>query len=598
MGISSNLAAALALTGLLAISGCASTLRLDTERPRSYALSNQAETPLKAQRATGIPSGKSGFHLLHGGHAALAARLSLAQRATRTLDVQYYLFHNDTTGKLVAEALLTAAERGVRVRLLIDDIDTANKELRLVTLNAHPNIEVRLFNPFHTRSTNLLVKGWQALRDKVRLNRRMHNKAFIADNQVGITGGRNIGDEYFDAHHDLTFLDLDVIAAGAIVGDFSSSFDQYWNNESAVPASALPVTASAARLSRATAFLVQHRKQQLDSEYGRALEMADPIPKLLSGQIPWHIAHADLIADPPEKVRNPDKSPSRLLLGQLAGLWVDPRQRLLIVSPYFVPGAFGMAYFRYWRHQGVQIDILTNSYAASDVPVVHAGYANYRIPLLESGISLYELKPVAEPIGGRLRDLGSGSSQASLHAKTFVLDDIRVFIGSFNFDPRSTLLNTEMGLVIHSPELARQVTAMAEDAMRPERSYRPQLVIRPGEAPVNSRLQWHDIHQGIERISDTNPKPPSSSAACCVSCRRYRSKNISKATVKLLLRSFRIRPCVSAPRSPRPPPVSCCWARANSARKSSSPCNGWGWRSLPWIAMPMPRGTRWRTAPM
>jgi putative cardiolipin synthase len=165
-----------------------------------------------------------------------------------------------------------------------------------------------------------------------------------------------------------------------------------------------------------------------------------------------------------------------------------------------------MAYFEYWRSQGVQVDVLTNAYAASDVPVVHAGYANYRIPLLESGVNLYELKPVAEPTGGRLRDLGSGSSRASLHAKTFIFDDEHVFIGSFNFDPRSALLNTEMGLVIHSPELARQVTAIAQDAMRPERSYQPTLVVETTGKKIVKRLQWRDIHGGAERFSDREPE--------------------------------------------------------------------------------------------
>ena len=496
----------IALAALVALNGCAPTLKLDTERPPSHAVSHDADSLLKTQVSEHIPPGESGFHLLQGGHAALAARLSLAARATHTLDVQYYLFHNDTAGKLVAAALLAAAERGVRVRMLIDDIDTADKELGLATLNAHPNIQVRLFNPFHTRSTNLLVKGWQALRESFRLNRRMHNKAFIADNQLGITGGRNIGDEYFDAHHDLAFVDLDVVAAGAIVDSLSRSFDQYWNSDAAVPASALPVDINDIRLQRATRFLQQFRTVQLGSDYGRALTAADPIPKLLAGKTPWHVARADLIVDPPDKVVKRSKSPSRLLIGQLAGLWVDPTQRALIVSPYFVPGATGMAYFEYWRSQGVQIDVLTNTYAASDVPVVHAGYANYRIPLLEAGVSLYELKPVADPIGGRLRDLGSGSSRASLHAKTFVFDDEHVFIGSFNFDPRSALLNTEMGLVIHSPELARQVTAIAEDAMRPERSYQPRLIVEIADNKVTKRLQWRDIHAGAERFSDVEPE--------------------------------------------------------------------------------------------
>lgn len=335
--------AGIGLATLLALAGCAPTLNLDTKRTPSYTLTNNADSHLKTPLAAHIPPGESGFHLLQSGHAALAARLTLAQRATRTLDVQYYLFHNDTIGKLVAAALLAAAERGVRVRLLIDDIDTADKALRLVTLNAHPNIEVRLFNPFHTRSTHLLVKAWQALQDSVRLNRRMHNKVFIADNQIGITGGRNIGDEYFNAHHDLAFVDLDVVAAGAIVDALSQSFDQYWNSDAAVPASALPVTASAERLERASRFLQKFRAQQIDSEYGRALTAADPLPRLLAGKTPWHIARADLILDPPEKVLAPEKSTSKLLVGQLAGLWVNPTRRALIVSPYFVPGAMGMA---------------------------------------------------------------------------------------------------------------------------------------------------------------------------------------------------------------------------------------------------------------
>lgn len=491
---------------LLALAGCAPTLRLDAERPPSHALPSPAESPLKTALAARIPQGESGFHLLHGGQAALAARLALAQRATRTLDVQSYLFHNDTSGRLVAAALLAAAERGVRVRLLIDDIDTSDKELGLATLNAHPNIQVRLFNPFHTRGDNLVVKGWHALRDRVRLNRRMHNKAFIADNQIGITGGRNIGDEYFDASRNLAFLDLDVLAAGAIVDSLSQSFDAYWNSESAVPASALPVATGGTRLERASRFLLQFRSEQLGSDYGRALTAADPVPALLAGKTPWHVARADLIVDSPDKVRGRRHAVSSLMIGQLAGLWVDPTRQVLIVSPYFVPGALGMAFFEYWRSQGMQVDVLTNAYAASDVPVVHAGYANYRIRLLEAGVKLYELKPVAEPTGGRLRDLGSGSSRASLHAKTFVFDDEHVFIGSFNFDPRSVLLNTEMGLVIHSPALAREVTAIARDAMRPERSFQPRLVVDTDGGKIRKRLQWHDRHQGAERISDQEPE--------------------------------------------------------------------------------------------
>lgn len=498
---------ALALMALLGLAGCAGTLDIDAPRAATVAVAPTLDSPLKTQVAAQIPPGLSGFHLLDSGHAALAARLSLAERATHTLDVQTYLYHNDTTGKLLAATLLAAAERGVRVRMLIDDIDSTDKELGLATLNAHPNIEVRLFNPFRTRGANLLVRGWQVLQDHVRLNRRMHNKVFIADNLVAIAGGRNIGDEYFEAHRDFAFVDLDVLAAGAVVADLSNAFDMYWNSEAAVPASALPIVPEAGRLLRAKQFLADFRTRRLDSDYGRALSAADPVPALLAGTSRWQRAKASLIVDPPEKVMGPGVPTSELMAGQLAGLWINPERRALIVSAYFVPGAMGMAYFRYWRHQGVQVDVLTNAFAASDVPLVHAGYANYRVPLLELGVNLYELKPVAEPHGGRLRDLASGSSRASLHAKAFVLDDKQVFIGSFNFDPRSVHLNTEMGLVIESPELAHQLTAIAEDAMRPERSYRPQLVFEPADGgAVAKRLRWHDVSQGVERVSETEPE--------------------------------------------------------------------------------------------
>lgn len=488
------------------LAGCAPTIDRQVERLPSHASPQSAETPLQRQLAAHIPPTESGFHLLIDGQSALAARLALAERATRTLDVQYYLFHNDLTGQWIAAALLDAADRGVRVRVLIDDIDTADKERGLATLNAHPNIEVRLFNPFHTRSANFLVKGWQILHDSVRLNRRMHNKAFIADNQLGITGGRNIGDEYFDADNDVAFVDLDVLAAGRIVDALSASFDAYWNSEAVVPASALPLKVSATRLAKAADFLRAHSRTVRASDYGQAVRKIDPLPRLLDGGLRWQLAAADLLVDPPEKALNPDNPPSSLLIGQLAGLWIDPTQRALIVSPYFVPGPMGMAYFRYWNHIGVRIDVLTNAYSASDVPLVHAGYANYRIPVLETGVKLFELKPLAEPSGGRLRDLSRGASRASLHAKTFVFDDEHVFIGTFNFDPRSAVLNTEMGIVMHSPTLARQVTALAEDAMRPERSYQPRLLTEQTENGSVKRLQWHDVYQGTPRISDLEPE--------------------------------------------------------------------------------------------
>lgn len=493
---------------LAALHGCAS-IDIDRAAQRRASHAIPQDTPSRLQKlahkpAAGKPK-ESSFVLLDAGLDALAARLWLAEKAEKTLDVQYYIFHGDKTGALVAEALMKAAERGVRVRILLDDIYTHKHEADIMALYSHPNIEIRLFNPFHFRGGSLLIQLGQYMRDD-RLNRRMHNKLFAADNQFAITGGRNIGDEYFGADHEFAFVDLDVLAGGAIVDQLSTAFDRYWNNDAAVPARALPNGTGAVSLDEAIEALRRYRARLREHDYGRRLAAADPLPRLLSGSVPWRIAQADLIVDPPAKVLDPDQLTSTLMVGQLAGLWVDPARRALIVSPYFVPGPFGMAYFRYWRHLGVQIDVLTNAYAASDVPLVHAGYANYRVPLLEAGVNLYELKPLAEPTGGRLRDLGSGASRASLHAKTFVLDDAHVFIGSFNFDPRSALLNTEMGLVIHSRELAREVTALVEDAMRPERSYRPHLVTEVHGSTVDRRVVWHDVHRGRARETDVEPE--------------------------------------------------------------------------------------------
>lgn len=498
---------ALALCSLLLVAaGCAPMLDLAIDRTPARALARSADTPLRATLDAQLPADTSGVHLLVEGQAALAARLGLIARATRTLDVQVYLFHNDLAGKWVASALLDAADRGVRVRILIDDIDTADKEVGLATLNAHHNIEVRLFNPFHRRSTNLLVKAWQAINEPVRLNRRMHNKAFIADNQLGITGGRNIGDEYFDAHRDVAFIDLDLLAAGGVVDAMSQSFDAYWNSEAVVPAAALPVEISQSRLERARSRLRHLAQTHATSAYGQQVHAADPLPALLGGEVAWLLAPVTLLADPPEKALDPNHPVSELLIGQLAGLWVDPTARVRIVSPYFVPGPLGMAYFRYWRHKGVDVDILTNAFASTDVPLVHSGYANYRPELLQIGVKLHELKPVAEPVGGRLRDLSGSSSRASLHAKAFMFDDRHVFIGTFNFDPRSAHLNTEMGLFVDSPALARQVGGIMDAALAPEHSYALSLEIETREGRTVHRLRWHDHHEGVERIHTTEPE--------------------------------------------------------------------------------------------
>jgi len=490
---------------LASLHGCAS-IDIDRAAQRSVSRAIPQDTPSRLQKLAGQAApGESGFVLLEAGPDALAARLWLADKAEKTLDVQYYIFHGDKTGALVGEALMRAAERGVRVRVLIDDIYAYKREADMLALDSHPNIEIRLFNPFYYRGGNPLLRLGQFLSDD-RLNRRMHNKLFAADNQFAITGGRNIGDEYFFSSGELAFVDLDVMASGSVVAEMSASFDDYWASEAVVPVRALPGHKEArSQLPALKQALAERRRELEASDYGRALAVLHFEERLLSGKLPVYRGKARVIADPPEKVSG-DLHVSDTMMGQLSGLGLSAKKEMLLVSPYFVPGRVGMAWFAYLRAQGARVRVLTNSLAASDVPVVHAGYARYRKELLKMGVELHELKPLPNASPRKTRITGSGSSRSSLHTKSFIFDRERVLIGSFNFDPRSALLNTELGLVIDNPAAAERVAAMAEHAMAPERSHRLSL----GEDGENGKdgqsgILWHSRTDKGEIVTDTEP---------------------------------------------------------------------------------------------
>jgi putative cardiolipin synthase len=482
---------------LAVLHGCAS-IDIDRAARRSVSHAIPQDTPSTLQKLAHKPSAanpkESSFVLLDDGLDALAARLWLAEKAEKTLDVQYYIFHGDKTGALLGEALIKAADRGVRVRVLLDDIYTHRHESGILAVDSHPNIEVRLFNPFYYRSGDPLIQLGQFLHDD-RLNRRMHNKLFAADNQFAITGGRNVGDEYFVAHEAFSFVDLDVLASGPVVADLSASFDAYWASEAVVPARALPGYKEARSRLPALKEALQRGKTELDnSDYGRELKAIQFEARLRSGKLPAHLGTADVIADPPEKVEG-DTPVSELLVGQLAGLGLSARKEMLVISPYFVPGKVGTDWLGYLRARGARVRVLTNSLAASDVPVVHAGYASYREGLLNLGVELYELKPLPNTSPKKSRIVGSGSSRSSLHTKSFVFDRERVFIGSFNFDPRSALLNTELGLVINSKAAAEKVAGMAERAMDPLYSHRLSMRKTEGGSEIiwTSRTDRGDI---------------------------------------------------------------------------------------------------------
>lgn len=455
-------AALLALS--LALTSCSSLPPLEG-RVASTAIVDTDDTRLgKAlMPLTMAHPGLVGIHALADGRDAFAARAVLAQAADRSLDVQYYIWRNDTTGRLMFDALRAAAERGVRVRLLLDDNNTAGLDESLAALDAHPMIEVRLFNPNGIRS----VRAVGMAADFMRLNRRMHNKSFTADNQVTIIGGRNVGDEYFGAAGEISFADLDVIAAGPVVRAVSDDFDLYWNSPSAYPLVLLAPDAAAAPVLKPDAET---------QAYIEAIKRSAFLEQLVEGSLPLEWARARFVSDDPAKVMG-TAAPEANIAFKLRDILGEPQRSLDLVSPYFVPGKEGTAAFVDLAKKGTRTRILTNSLEATDVAAVHAGYAKWRKPLLESGVTLYELRREAtdEPTRDK-RGSGSGigSSDASLHAKTFGVDGNRVFVGSFNFDQRSIHLNTEMGMVIDSPALATRLTETLDRTL-PTRAYEVKL---------------------------------------------------------------------------------------------------------------------------
>lgn len=455
-------AALLALS--LALTSCSSLPPLEGS-VASTAIADTDDTRLgKAlMPLTMAHPGLAGIHALADGRDAFAARAVLAQAADRSLDVQYYIWRNDTTGRLMFDALRAAAERGVRVRLLLDDNNTAGLDEALAALDAHPMIEVRLFNPNGIRS----VRAVGMAADFMRLNRRMHNKSFTADNQVTIIGGRNVGDEYFGAAGEISFADLDVIAAGPVVRAVSDDFDLYWNSPSAYPLVLLAPDAAAAPALKPDAEA---------QAYIEAIKRSAFLEQLVEGSLPLEWARARFVSDDPAKVMG-TAAPEANIAFKLRDILGEPQRSLDLVSPYFVPGKEGTAAFVDLAKKGTRTRILTNSLEATDVAAVHAGYAKWRKPLLESGVTLYELRREAtdEPTRDK-RGSGSGigSSDASLHAKTFGVDGKRVFVGSFNFDQRSIHLNTEMGMVIDSPALVRRLTETLDRTL-PTRAYEVKL---------------------------------------------------------------------------------------------------------------------------
>ena len=442
----------------------------------------------------GAQPGQSGIVPLAYGRDAFAARALLAAAADRSLDIQYYIWHADMSGMLLFDAVRHAADRGVRVRLLLDDNNTAGMDPILAALDSHPGIEVRLFNPFRHRRWRWV----DYFTDFARLNRRMHNKSFTADNRVTIIGGRNVGDEYFGAGESALFLDLDVLAVGPVVRDVSADFDRYWASASSYPADRVMAPADPTNLRAVADSAARMKRAPAAVAYLQALERQPFVQALLAQTLHFEWAVTTMVSDDPAKGLG--RAASGGLLSDRLRLAVgEPTGELELISPYFVPGSAGVDALGVLARQGVKVSVLTNSLEATDVAAVHSGYARRRKPLLEAGVRLFELKrEAAGAPGSSIHDRGlTGSSGSSLHAKTFSVDRSRAFVGSFNFDPRSQRLNTELGFVIESPELARRISGSFAQGI-PERSYEVRL-------SPSGDLQWVERLESGEVVHDEEP---------------------------------------------------------------------------------------------
>ncbi len=488
------------LLALLTIASCA-TMPKGFEKPASTAFTDTAGTALgrELHGKLAAHAGQSGFLMLVSGLDAFVARAALSHIAERSIDAQYYLFHDDLTGRLLIYQLIKAAERGVRVRLLVDDMDLAGRDMGAAVLDSLPNMEVRIFNPFSRNASRLL----QLVTRFGSVTRRMHNKSFTVDNQATIIGGRNIGDEYFEADPMLAFADLDVLAIGPVVRQVSTSFDRYWNSDLAYPASVLrgkPVTAEEARSLRHR--LAAYVARQAGSPYLKALVDSDLANRIRQHYIRYNWGKAEIVADRPEKLAHDTDKTQYHLAPQLAPFFEAVRKELIIFSPYFVPGKSGTAFLSELSRRGVRVRILTNSLASTDVGLVHAGYAKYRKKLLRAGVDLYEMNKQRSHRQRNAKKGGySGSGKASLHTKSFIFDRREVFVGSLNLDPRAVVHNTEIGMVLDSKEIA---VGMADwfDHNIGKVAFR--LELQKG-ANGQEKIVWHGLENGQPRIFTVDP---------------------------------------------------------------------------------------------
>ena len=478
---------AVLLTGLAA-AGCTG-LPQDVERTASWAVHSSGDTPVSRLVDASTPDDQrhlSGFRLLADGADALATRLALVRAARHSLDLQYFMFEADATGELLLRELRTAAERGVRVRLLVDDLHAGGHETELAALDRHARAEVRLFNPLPARGASMVRRVLWSLHDFDRINRRMHNKLFVADGRLALAGGRNIGNDYFMRGTLANFIDLDILSTGPVVVDLADLFDRFWNHalsypiRSLVPAAAADVAAAAGGAAQASAMPAS--RDPLD---------ADTAAQIASGRLELQFATVRLLADEPDKAVRADAAdqPGETMAQALA-LMRAAQTDVMIASPYFIPGPLGLELLREASDRGIDIAVMTNSLGATDEPLAYRGYRRYRMSMLKMGVKLAELSPVhtsAPQEHGVLR-----SSMGRLHAKFAVVDQRWLLVGSLNMDRRSSRINTELALAIDSPALAAEAAALLHQLWT-RNNYQLRLT------PAEDRIEWI-AHEGKQMV--------------------------------------------------------------------------------------------------
>jgi putative cardiolipin synthase len=476
---------------LLALAGCVS-VPLDYPKTASSARTPGAGTELGKLREDWLRThgGDSGFIGLPNGIEALGARLKMMEAAESTIDAQYFILKKDRAGALFTGNMLLAADRGVRVRLLIDDIFTPDADEVLTLLDSHPNIDVRLFNPVSRQG----FKYWSFLFDFKRANRRMHNKSFTVDNTLSIVGGRNIGEEYFDLKTEVKFDDYEVLAIGPVVQQVSAGFDAFWNSELSVPIEAFGLRVNSEDLDRFRAYIREQTELGSSGVYAQAVN-SRVLTDIREKRITPVAAPATLVTDSPEKLGSEiGDATLATLAGEIGRRFRAAQEEIIIVTPYFVPQERGARLLEELLARGVRIVIVTNSLASTNHVPVHSGYARYRKRLLRAGAEIYEIR--ADSVGEGT-EWGHRPEFVTLHSKATIVDRSTIFIGSLNFDPRSIFVNSEMGLFVESPDVGGRFTQnLVEDL--PAVTFRVQL-------KEDDSLQWVYEHDGKREVFEREP---------------------------------------------------------------------------------------------